>query len=273
MTKSEAKSKLIEWCKSQVGYHEAWDGTNQYADGEWDTKLYGFSALNVPWCDVFVDAAYIANFGYDDATAMTFQTPSGYAACSLSADAYKRNGSFYSTPETGDQIFFFYGNGINHTGIVIEVNGNSIVCVEGNYSDGVARTQYNLGNNIIAGFGRPNWAVVAEPETLADDDAEEPAEDMTDTEEFDIVHPKHRRAFLHLQYGDGINMPLPQVKAWQALLQCWGFVIDVDGEFGTDTANATRRWQEKVKSIGADVEVNGVVDEDDWREIISTECY
>ena len=31
---------------------------------------------------------------------------------------------------------------------------------------------------------------------------------------------------------------------------------------------ATQRWQEKVKGIGGDVEVNGIVDEDDWKEII-----
>lgn len=264
MTVEQQKRKLCDWCRNQVGYHEALDGSNKFADGVWDVKLYGFSALQVPWCDVFVDAAFIACFGFDDATAMTYQRPSGYAACSLSADAYRRNGAFYQKPEIGDQIFFYYGNGINHTGIVVAVNGNDIQCVEGNYSDGVGLTRYQLGNSIIAGFGRPNWTVVADPETVA-----QPVVDVVEIEpQFDIVLPDHRRTYIHLEYGDGLGDPWSPVKAWQSLLQCWGYVLDADGEFGFITENATTQWQQKAQEIGADVEVNGVVDEDDWSEIV-----
>lgn len=279
MTVTKAKQKLVDWCRSQIGYHEGYDGSNKYADGDWDTKLYGFPAGKVPWCDVFVDAAYIACFNYDPATAMTYQRPSGYAACSLSAAAYKRNGAFYMTPEVGDQIFFFYGGEINHTGIVIEVHDDIIVCVEGNFADSVCRTQYkwrekmqsNADGN-IAGFGRPNWSVVAEPESTASDDTDDGIDDTIESEEFDIVHPTFRRTYLHLEYGDGNGNPLPQVKAWQNLLLCWGYDIGqygADGEFGLDTDNATRQWQKYVKDRGGDVEVNGVVDEDDWIEIIN----
>ena len=279
MTVTKAKQKLVDWCRSQIGYHEGYDGSNKYADGDWDTKLYGFPAGKVPWCDVFVDAAYIACFDYDPATAMTYQRPSGYAACSLSAAAYKRNGAFYMTPEVGDQIFFFYGGEINHTGIVIEVHDDIIVCVEGNFADSVCRTQYkwrekmqsNADGN-IAGFGRPNWSVVAEPESTASDDTDDGIDDTIESEEFDIVHPTFRRTYLHLEYGDGNGNPLPQVKAWQNLLLCWGYDIGqygADGEFGLDTDNVTRQWQKYVKDRGGDVEVNGVVDEDDWIEIIN----
>ena len=273
MTKTQAQRKLVDWCKSQIGYHEGYDGSNKYADGDWDTKLYGFSALNVPWCDVFVDAAYITCFGFNEATAMTYQQPSGYAACSLSADAYKRNGAFYSKPEVGDQIFFYYGGAINHTGIVIDVQGDTVHCVEGNYSDGVARTQYKLGNQIIAGYGRPNWAVVAEPETLNSNDVELMEEEI---DQFDIIHPEFRRTYLHLSYGDGLQsngqLPAAPVKAWQNLLLCWGYDVGkdgADGEFGFDTENATRQWQQFVTEIGGVVEVNGIVDEDDWVEILN----
>lgn len=269
MTETTAKTILVDWCKSQIGYHEGLDGSNKYADGQWDMKLYGFSALQVPWCDVFVDAAYISCFGFTDATAMTYQQPSGYAACILSADAYNRNGAFYKLPEVGDQIFFYSGGAINHTGIVIEVNGESIVCVEGNYSDSVCRTQYKINDKIIAGFGRPNWAVVAEPESIGTTVTfEEPVD------EFDNIHPEHRRTFLHLQYGDGVHAPVAAVKAWQCLLTCWGLDIGTagaDGEFGLNTMNATKQWQQKAQEIGADVEVNGIVDEDDWKAIIEVQ--
>lgn len=266
MTTDTAKRKLVDWCRSQVGYHEAIDGSNKYADGEWDVKLYGFAASNVPWCDVFVDAAFIACFGFDKATEMTYQKPSGFAACKLSADAYKRNGAFFKTPEVGDQIFFYYGGDINHTGIVVGVDGETITCVEGNYSDGVGLTKYNVNNDIIAGYGRPNWNVVADEEPATSQDT------IEDVPQFDIVHPEHSRTFMHLEYGDGIQNPLPQVKAWQNLLLCWGYDLGVygaDGEFGLDTENATRQWQAEVQAIDEDIEVNGVVDEDDWKQIVN----
>lgn len=272
MTVSESKKKLRDYCMSQVGYHESWDGSNKYADGVWDVKLYGFNAQNVPWCDVFVDGAFINCFGYDAATQMTFQVPAGFAACALSAEAYKKNGAFYLEPEVGDQIFFIYGGGINHTGIVVEVNGEQITCVEGNYSDGVGLTHYSTRNRqLIAGYGRPDWSVVAEPDSIESDDADDGIDETIESEEFDIIHPKYRRTYMHLEYGDGIGMPIAQVRAWQSLLQCWGFVLDADGEFGTDTANATRQWQKKAAEIGADVEINGIVDEDDWKAAIEVQ--
>lgn len=268
MTVNEAKRILVDWCKSQVGYQESWDGSNKYADGVWDVKLYGFSAMAVPWCDVFADAAFISCFGFDKGTEMTYQKPSGFAACSLSADAYKEHGAFYYEPEVGDQIFFIYGGGINHTGIVIEVNGDSITCVEGNYSDGVGRTYYkwSIANN-IAGYGRPDWSVVSDEELVPNQNN---FDDIDDTP-FDIVHPEHRTTFLHLAYGDGFNNPLPQVKAWQNLLLCWGYNLGLsgaDGEYGLNTRNATLQWQQDMEDIGVDIEVNGIVDEDDWKAII-----
>ena len=273
MTKTEAKTRLVDWCKSQIGYHEGYDGTNKYgADGDWDTRLYGFESSNVAWCDVFVDYAFIHVFGYDEGTTMTYQNPSGYAACSLSAQAYKDHGAFFSDPEVGDQIFFIYGGGINHTGIVISVEGDTVVCVEGNYSDSVALTEYRWKGmrEFIAGFGRPNWAVVAEPETI---DTDEPlVDDGDEMPQFDIVHPEHRRTFMHIQYGDGVGNPKPQIKAWQNLLLCWGIDIGesgADGEYGDETEKATKAWQRMAKDIGADVEVNGIVDQDDWKAIIN----
>lgn len=267
MTVEEAKKKLKDWCMSQVGYHEGLDGSNKYADGIWDMKLYGFNAENVPWCDVFVDYSFIHCFGYDNAVKMTYQVPNGYALCRASADAYKKNGAFFKKPEVGDQVFFIYGGEINHTGIVVGVDGDSISCVEGNYSDGVWFTKYNLRTAYsIAGYGRPDWSVVA--------DEEAPSFDDVDDTQFDIVHPDHPRSFLHLEYGDGDGDPSPAVKAWQNLLICWGYDIGIygaDGEFGFDTENATKQWQAYAKSIGADVEVNGIVDEDDWIAIVEVE--
>lgn len=231
MTKTEAKRTLVDWCKSQIGYHEGYDGSNKYADGKWDVKLYGFSALQVPWCDVFVDAAYISCFGFNDGTAMTYQQPSGFAACSLSADAYKRNGSFYSKPEIGDQIFFYAGGGINHTGIVIDVQEETVTCVEGNYSDGVARTQYKLSNGSIAGYGRPNWGVISE------ECGEEPKEPdpVCDQE----MWQKLASRMPDIRYGNIGDA----VKALQAMLDVLGADLDIDGDCGVLTENEIRNFK------------------------------
>ena len=260
MTIENAKSMLAEWCKSQIGYHEGENNGNKYAlSSDWDEKFYGFSADHVPWCDVFVDAAFITVFGYENGIKMTYQYPHGFAACSLSAGAYMENGAYYKTPEVGDQIFFYVDGAINHTGVVVAVNEihNTIQCVEGNYSDSVAYTSYTISNPTIAGFGRPDWNIVT---------------GIDEEEQFDIVHGKYPRTYIHLEYGDGLDDPQAPVKAWQNLLLCWGKKLGVygaDGEFGKVTKDATMEWQKEVKAMGADVEVNGVVDEDDWIEIIN----
>ena len=260
MTIIEAKQRLTNWCLSQVGYHESWDGTNKYgAESDWDTQLYGFDASKVAWCNWFTVYAFIFNFGYDLGTAMTYQVPEGSALCRRSAEFYKNNGAWYNFPELGDQVFFYYGGEINHTGIVVSVDGDKITCVEGNYSDGVGRTYYNWKiSNQIAGFGRPNWRLVLQEQG---EDVEAGESDQKD-DEVVIGH----RGYMHLAYGDGVNSPLPSVKAWQNLLICWGFSLapyGADGEFGSLTQNATIQFQ---KAVGLDP--NGIVDEDSWKQAI-----
>ena len=100
-------------------------------------------------------------------------------------------------------------------------------------------------------------------------------EEPDEPEDPDIIHPDNRRACYHLEFGDGCvrrgHKPQDSIKAWQSLLLCWGMDIGadgIDGQFGADTQKATKAWQEKAKSLGADVEVNGVVDTDDWEQII-----
>ena len=127
-----------------------------------------------------------------------------------------------------------------------------------NFADRInAATRYsnafnnNTFNNIIS---EPNDAIES------DDDA------------IDIIHPDNRTSFLHLEHGDGCTgTPHPAVKAWQNLLICWGIDLGhwgADGKFWDATEKATKEWQELAKLRGCGVEVNGVVDEDDWKAII-----
>lgn len=267
MTIPEAKQKLVNWCNSQVGYHESWDGSNKYgADGDWDVQLYGWDASNVAWCNVFTDYAYIHTFGFKLGVAMTFQTNGGTALCRAQADLYKQNGHWFNTPEVGDNVFFYYGGEINHIGIVVAVNGDQITCVEGNFGDAVGRTYYNYKiSNQIAGYGRPDWSLV---EQMSDSDYPEniPTVDESElTTEPTLTLPEDRH-YIHLQNGDGINHPIPEVKAWQNLLLAWGYNLGIagaDGEFGSMTTNATIQFQQKVGLIP-----DGVVDQEEWEQAI-----
>lgn len=262
MTITEAKHALCQRALGQVGYHEGANNYNKYAEDPRITRLFGWNVQNQPYCATFVHWVFINTFGYDEAVAMTY---GGSAACWLDAEQYKNHGAFSQTPEVGSVIYLYVNGNINHEGIVVEVNGDAIVSVSGNYSDMVSKVTRYRNDPQIAGYGIPNWAVVAnEPEP---DEAEEGSDEETE----DIIHPLHRRACYHLEYGDGLGNPLPQVKAWQNFLLCWGFDLGksgADGEFGTLTMIATQKWQEKAKAIGCDVEVNGIVDSDDWEEII-----
>lgn len=86
------------------------------------------------------------------------------AGCLYSVGYYKQANAFHRTnPRIGDQIFFSYSYGeYSHTGIVVEVNGNTITTVEGNTSDSVGRRTYETSNRSIAGYGTPNWDLALE---------------------------------------------------------------------------------------------------------------
>ena len=127
-------------------------------------------------------------------------------------------------------------------------------------------------NNFSA---RINAAVKFHAKFLDETVVDEPVANDKVVDQFDIVHPTDRKTYVHLELGDGCvtrgYKPSLAVKAWQNLLVYWGFDIGScgdDGQFGMDTLAATNAWQKFVKEHGADVEVNGIVDEDDWLAIV-----
>ena len=73
-------------------------------------------------------------------------------------------------------------------------------------------------------------------------------------------------AYQTVQYGDGLNNPSAIVKIVQTFLCLHGFNLTIDGEFGMDTRRQVKRWQKRREAFG--VEVNGIIDEDDWEQLI-----
>jgi len=251
MTISEAKANLIAWCNEQVGYIEGANNWNKYAP-TW-TEAGGWNAQNQPWCDVFVDVGFIECFGIDLASQLTYQPKGGFSAlCSASAQFYKNNGAWYSSPEVGDQVFFNVGNGINHTGIVVAVSGGTVTTVEGNSSDMVRRNAYGTGSAYIAGYGRPNWGVFAggDPQPVDPPDEKEPVEKPT------------VEGLPMLKRGDTGEV----VRAAQFLLNGRGCSVGywgADGDFGPQTEAAVKAFQRR-----NDLEADGVIGPDTWAALL-----
>ena len=252
MTKQEAISKLVAWASAQVGYAEGANNWNKYAP-EW-TQAGGWNAQNQPWCDVFVDVAFIECFGLDLASKLTYQPKGGFSAlCSASANYYKAHNAWFSTPEVGDQVFFYADGGINHTGIVVEVSGGIVYTVEGNTSDMVARRAYAIGSPVIAGFGRPKW------DAVTDDSASDPAPSKPTAPSTPAVKVSGLPV---LQRGNKGEV----VRAAQFLLNGRGAscgIYGADADFGAATEAAVLAFQRR-NSLEAD----GVIGEQTWSKLL-----
>lgn len=163
MTKKEAIEKWVAWHKAQEGYKPSSGKYNKYAEmldaipGFYNGKKNGYD-----WCDVYADCSYVANFGAEKGRNMIYQpTYSLGAGCGYSVQYYKAAKAWYTKPEVGDQIFFGY-NGGDHTGCVIAVNDEYVTTMEGNYNNDVYSRKLKLNDYRIAGYGRPNWSLVAD---------------------------------------------------------------------------------------------------------------
>lgn len=253
MTITDAKARLVAWANAQVGTREGDNNWNRYAENTDLEKLYGWKPQNEPWCDAFVDAGFIECFGLELASRLTYQPiGKGSAACKRSAGFYSAAEAFYDVPQVGDQVFFYVGGGINHTGIVTQVAMGAITTVEGNSSDMVARRTYAVNAPQIAGYGRPNWNVVsAAPDILPEKPAEAP-------------DAPAEKIWSYSGYTYSVKVNLlkrgsygPQVKHMQQLLHDNGFDCSgVDGVFGDQTYDALRAFQ-KAAGISVDGEWGG----------------
>ena len=241
MTADQAKNKIIMTAMEELGTREGSNNQNKYAAMPEMTRLLGWNAQNQPWCNIFVNAVFIRCFGLEIGAAMLYQPIGGGSAlCRASADFFKAACAWIErgrTPEPGDVIFFYRSGDINHMGIVSRVAGGSVVTIEGNSSDMVAERVYSVGDNSIAGYGRPKWELAAiedygKPNSTAG--APEPVEPeqpapMICTPELPILRP-----------GD-IG---PAVAALQMALRYRRYDPRwVDGEFGPRTEQQLKAFQ------------------------------
>lgn len=296
MTIEQAKYELLSLAMEQIGYREGPNNWNKYAAEPAMTQLLGWNAQNQPWCNIFVNACFVACFGMEIGAAMLYQPIGGGSAlCRASADFFKAACAWIErgrTPEPGDVIFFYRSGDINHMGIVSSVAGGSVVTVEGNSSDSVAERCYSVNDTSIAGYGRPQWALAAIEEygkpdsTAGAPEPAEPAVGATGAESADSTAEepktpdfganvqeteKHARYYTLIFPYVQIGSTGEAVTAVQIALLGRGYGIGpdgADGEYGGNTESAVRRFQ---ASIG--LMADGIVGPNTGAALFGGEVY
>ena len=192
------KDKVIDVALNEIGYVEKASNSNlddktanqgsgnytKYARDLDEISFYNGAKNGYAWCDVFVDWCFVEAFGKKRALELLCQPEkSTGAGCGFSKNFYKAHNQFYTSPQTGDQIFFTDGTSIYHTGLVYKVDDSKVYTIEGNtsdvnYVDGnggkVCKKSYPIGASYIAGYGRPKY------DTTVDVPVEEEKEESTD---------------------------------------------------------------------------------------------
>lgn len=157
------QQQVIDYANSQIGYKETPVNKTKYSadiDANYP-NFYNTKKQGAEWCDIFVDYCFLHCFGETETLKMLCQPKkSAGAGCKYSAQYYKNAKQWFTEPKMGDQIFFYVGGKINHTGLVAKVDSKKVYTIEGNSDDQVATHSYTLTNKKIAGYGRPKYTEV-----------------------------------------------------------------------------------------------------------------
>lgn len=185
---------------------------------KYNTEYYGrpVSGDAYPWCCAFVWWIFrgIKNFPKT-------------ASCVTLANYFKKEGRFFtSNPIPGDIVFFKFGSArgwTNHVGLVIGLQGDAKITVEGNTSinsndNGGAVMRRTRKSNIV-GYGRPIY-----------DNSNIPVQTQVSA----LTTPT-------LKFGDKNEY----VRAWQKMLNLHKYNCGAeDGLYGPSTLRAVKKWQE-----------------------------
>ena len=228
-------NKVINIASEEVGYLEkksnsSLDNKTNNAGSNNYTKYWRDiypSYQGQAWCLCFVIWCFVKAYGTANAKKLlcmengyTFYTPT-------SANYFRNKKQWHTSPKVGDQIFFKNSSRICHTGIVYKVTSSTVYTIEGNTSGasgvvanggGVCKKSYALNNSRIAGYGRPNYGVVASS-----------SNNTTSSKGF-------------LSKGDtGVEVVELQQKLISLGYNCGA--SGADGDFGDNTYNALLQFQ------------------------------
>ena len=181
--REKAAEYVVEIMRKELGYREkasntdlddkyANAGANNYTkfaayfDRLWNSGIrwYNTRKQGAEWCDMFFDWAQCQAWGWETALRVVYQRlESAGAGCEFSAGYYRANGAWIprsGEPRIGDQIFFGPVGNETHTGGVSKVTDTTVYTIEGNVSDRVVERSYSRSSSLIAGYGRPDYALV-----------------------------------------------------------------------------------------------------------------
>ena len=269
MNRAEA---VIRIALAEVGYREKASNVSlddpqaNAGSGNW-TKYardlaaagyYNGSKNGYAWCECFVDWCFWKAFGREGQR-IQCQTSDLGAACIYSAQYFQQQGRYDQNPKAGDQVFFYVGGTIGHTGIVVEVSDSSITVVEGNSSDRVQKLTYSRSSGSIAGYGHPwydeSYPAEGEPSTA-------PTSETPATQTVTVRLPLLKRG------AAGTAVESAQLLLIHRGYACGGSKFlgreTPDGDFGPATEKAIRSFQTKA-ALGPD----GIIGPLTWARLLT----
>ena len=171
MTDYEKVQKVVKVAQNEVGYLEKRSDydldskTGNAGDGNYTKYWRDIKPewQGQPWCACFVTWTFLKAFGREKAEKLLKHYP--YTYVPALASLFKH----YATPQVGDIAMFWNGRVFSHTGLVIDVQGDLFVTVEGNTGpdagildngDGVYRKRYYNSNMAGTKFARPDYSII-----------------------------------------------------------------------------------------------------------------
>ncbi len=266
--------KLIQIALAEVGYREKASNASlddpqanagsgnwtKYARDLYAAGYYNGNKNGYAWCECFVDWCFWKAFG-PDGQRIQCQTGDLGAACIYSAQYFQQQGRYDNNPQVGDQVFFYGGGTIGHTGIVVEVSADSIVVVEGNSSDRVQKLSYSRDSGSIAGYGHP-WYDESIPDNAEREPSPAPTSETSAAQTVLVRLPLLKRG------STGASVENTQVLLIHRGYNCGGRTFlgreTPDGDFGPATEKAVRAFQTK-----AALEPDGEIGAETWKSLLT----
>lgn len=230
MIRSDVEA-VIRKAEAQLGTVEKPSYSNRTPYSEW----YGIIG---PWCAMFVSWV----FWHAGHRLPAIRTNKGFAYCPDIVNWAKRNGTWRPSsssyvPKRGDIILFDFIGRPSHVGIVTGLTKDGrVATIEGNTNAAGSRT----GGQVMRHNRSRRGSTIGYVE-------------VTNTA---ATVPSTGSGIPHDVLRRGDKGPKPAAVQWT--LRFLGFVLTVDGDFGTETERQVRAFQQACRDMGADIKVDGV---------------
>lgn len=155
--------KVLDVAAAEVGYREGYSGGHWNNVEKYAGQVPGLEWANgQPWCAVFVSWVALKS-GVTDLYPRT-------ASCDVGGQWFKARGQWSEWPSVGAQVFYGTPSDLNHTGVVVAFDSDTITTIEGNTNDdgsregdGVYRKVRLRRSSNVVGYGHPKFPPVVAP--------------------------------------------------------------------------------------------------------------